>query len=35
MIISTTFDITGNRLEFKSLDVNGTVKDELTVEKAK
>jgi len=33
--IYSTFDITGNRLEFKSLDVNGTVKDELTIDKTK
>lgn len=33
--IYSTFDISGNRLEFKSLDVNGTVKDELTIDKTK
>ena len=33
--IYSTFHITANRLEFKSLDVNGTVKDELTIDKTK
>lgn len=33
--IYSTFDITGKRLAFKSLDVNGAVKDELTIKKEK
>ena len=28
-----TFDIAGNRLEFKTLDATGTVKDQLTIDK--